>query len=38
VLAHTLQEDLRLAEHADLSGGVLDFGLIDGEASELCSD
>ena len=36
LLAHTLKDGLRLADHADLSAAVLDFGLIDGQASELC--
>lgn len=36
MLTHTLKDGLKLAEHADLSAAVLDFGLADGEASELC--
>jgi CheY-like chemotaxis protein len=36
LLTHTLNDGLQLAEHADLSAAVLDFGLSDGEAGELC--
>jgi DNA-binding NtrC family response regulator len=36
LLTHTLKDGLRLAEQADVSAAVVDFGLIDGEASELC--
>jgi DNA-binding NarL/FixJ family response regulator len=36
LLSHTLKDGLRLAEHADLSAAVVDFGLSDGEANELC--
>lgn len=36
MLTHTLKDGLKLAEHADLSAAVLDFGLADGEANELC--
>jgi hypothetical protein len=36
LLTRTLKDGLRLAEHADLSAAVLDFGLSDGEAGELC--
>jgi DNA-binding response OmpR family regulator len=36
LLAHTLKDGLRLAEHASLAAAVLDFGLVDGEASQLC--
>jgi DNA-binding response OmpR family regulator len=36
LLTHTLKDGLRLADDADISAAVLDFGLIDGKASELC--
>jgi len=36
LLAHSLKDGLRLAEQADLSAAVLDFGRSDGEAGELC--
>jgi DNA-binding response OmpR family regulator len=36
LLAHTLNDGLRLADHAELSAAILDFGLVDGEASKLC--
>jgi DNA-binding response OmpR family regulator len=34
--AHSLAEGLRLAQHPDLSAAILDFGLHDGESTELC--
>jgi DNA-binding response OmpR family regulator len=34
--AHKLMDGLRLASHPDLSAAILDFGLSDGEGTELC--
>jgi DNA-binding response OmpR family regulator len=34
--AHQLRDGLRLAGHPDLSAAVVDFGLSDGDGTELC--
>ena len=36
LIAHKLEDGLRLAGHPDLSAAVVDFGLSDGKGSALC--